>query len=91
MSGANLFRANLSGATIGAHKVINLVARAGRTDGYEFLIFRTNLGHIIRAGCRTMTLAEYREHVKRYPDPGKVRETTDILDYLEKILLREGF
>ena len=39
LSGADLSRANLSGAESGNYELKRLAGRAGRSDGYEFLIF----------------------------------------------------
>ena len=44
--------------------------------------FQTDPGHVIRAGCRTMTIDGYRAHVASdYPDTDKARETLGILDF----------
>jgi hypothetical protein len=80
LSGADLSRADLDGA-----KVVKLVARATRSDGYEFFGWSLDDGRLlIRAGCHTRTLESYREHVKTYDDETKTRETTDILDFIEQ-------
>lgn len=43
--------------------------------------------HVIRAGCRTKTLDDYREHIgTEYPDTDKARETLAILAFLESRL-----
>lgn len=82
---ADLRVANLSGARIGTHTVQSLVAGATRiADGYEFLLFRTEAGSVIRAGCRTFTPEEFRTHVATsYPDTPKASRTLAVLDYLE--------
>jgi hypothetical protein len=85
LSGAKLSVADLSRAKIGEYTIEKLVARATRSDGYEFFGFMTDNGTIIRAGCRTMTPKEYRAHIaKEYPDTEKARETLDILDFINK-------
>jgi hypothetical protein len=91
LDGANLTRANLIGANLdGANligaKVKRLVARATRSDGYEFFAWdREDQPLMIRAGCRSFTVPEFRAHVARsYSDTAKARETLDILDYIEK-------
>jgi hypothetical protein len=85
LSSALLSRADLSRAKIGEYTIEKLVARATRSDGYEFFGFMTDNGTIIRAGCRTMTPKEYRAHIaKEYPDTEKARETLDILDFINK-------
>jgi hypothetical protein len=85
LSEANLSRANLSGAYLDGAKVVKLVARATRSDGYEFFGWSLDDGRLlIRAGCQTRTLENYREHVKTYYDEVKTRETTDILDFIER-------
>jgi hypothetical protein len=84
LSWANLSGANLNRAIIGDHKITKWLAQLRRSDGYEFLALLTESGEIlIRAGCRTLTLPEYREHVKTYRDAAKEAETTAILDFIE--------
>lgn len=84
LRGASLRGANLTGANFGGLK---LIARASRSD-YEFIMWSSVLGgHIIRAGCRTFTLTEFRAHVAaEYPGGDKAEETLAILDYLESRL-----
>ena len=96
LSGAYLRGADLSGAYLrGAkdkpeHVISALKGRVYRSDGYEFLIFATEAGDCVRAGCRTFTLAEFRAHVAAsYPDTPKARETLRILDFLEATLTAE--
>ena len=85
LSRADLSRANLGGADLSGTKIKQLLARAGRLDGYEFFAFETDQGLIVRAGCRQFTIAEYRAHVEaQYPGTDKARETSDILDFFEK-------
>jgi hypothetical protein len=86
LSGADLSGANLSGATIDADKLDRLLARATRvSDNYEFFLFALQDGPSkVKAGCRWMTIAEYRAHVAAYyPDTDKARETLNILNYCE--------
>ena len=84
LRGANLSRAELSGAKIGDYEITAWLAQLRRSDGYEFLAFRLfDGGALIRAGCRTLTLPEYRQHVAaEYPDTDKALETTAILDFI---------
>ncbi len=87
ISGADISGANLRGASLwGADQIAHIVTRVTRSDGYEFIGFKLAAGGIfIRAGCCSMTLAEYRAHIaSKYPDTPKARETTDILDFIEK-------
>ena len=96
LDGASLARADLDGASLARakirdHTIGKLIARAGRMDGYEFLIFATDLGNIIRAGCRTFTMDEFRAHVAaEYPGTDKARETLDILAFFEARLVGQG-
>ena len=84
LSGAVLSGAVMSGAVMSGAKITRIIARVGRLDGYEFIAFHTDKDTIIRAGCRTMSPAEYRAHVAReYPDEPKAEETLAILDYIE--------
>ena len=83
--GANLYKANLNGAIINEDKLSHLLARATRSDGFEFFLFALQEGlPKIKAGCRWMTVPDYRAHVaKEYPDTDKARETLDILNFFE--------
>jgi uncharacterized protein YjbI with pentapeptide repeats len=87
LTGAYLTGANLIGAKIGERIVSTVVARITRSDGHEFVAFKTDNGHVIRAGCQTKTLDEYRDHISAsYPNTDKARETTRILDYITACL-----
>ena len=96
LSGAHLSYAHLSGADLrGADlrgtKIIRVIARVCRLDGYEFIAFDTDKGVIIRAGCRTMSPADYRAHVSsEYPNTDKAEETLAIIDYIEARAMKLG-
>ncbi len=90
LSGADLSRADLSGAylsgaKIGEHIIIRKVAQVRRDDGYEFIGFALEDGGLlIRAGCQTRLIADYRKHVEDdYPDTPKAAETLSILDFIQ--------
>jgi len=86
LEGANLEGANLEGAYLGNDKKITgLIARVTRViDPYEFFAWRTDEGDFIRAGCRFMTVDEFRAHVAMsYPETPKAKETLAILDFIE--------
>ena len=88
LEGANLVDAYLEGANLRGAKwgFAQPVARATRTnDEHEFFLWRSLWGgHAIKAGCRLMSLTEYREHIEsKYPDSAKAKETGAILDYFE--------
>ena len=80
LRGADLGRANLRGDTLAAY-----ITSADRGD-YEFRLFHIADGsHKVMAGCRWMTISDYRAHVAaEYPDTDKARDTLAILDYFEK-------
>ena len=87
---ANLESANLTGVifistTMGAHILSRYIGKRDRSDGYIFHAFETSAGPIlIRAGCRTLTVEEYREHIAReYPNTAKAPETLAILEAFE--------
>ncbi|NBW15018.1 MAG: hypothetical protein EBR82_44155 [Caulobacteraceae bacterium] len=65
--------------------MVGLVARATRTeDQYEFFGWATDKGLMIKAGCRFLSIADYRAHVgKKYPDTTKAAETLAILEFIE--------
>jgi len=86
LHGADLSRADLSGATINGDKLDRLLARVTRvSDNYEFFLFALQDGPPkIKAGCRWMTIEEYRAHVAdNYIYTNKARETLAILNYCE--------
>ena len=71
LRGANLSEADLSEANLrGAHKAIGApLRRATRSDGYEFLLWPTNNGFRVGAGCRWFTFEEAWAHWTK-PRPG---------------------
>ena len=96
LRGADLRGADMTGADLTDKKVSKLLARVTRTDGYEFLLWLFQDGsHVIRAGCQTRTIADYRQHVAEdYPTRQNAaevtRETLAMLDYLERRLTDEA-
>ena len=93
LRGANLRGADLSGADLGRAEYGDdtlscRIAAAERMDGYTFHLFHLEDGtHKVMAGCRWMTVDDYRAHVAaEYPDTDKARETLGILDYFERRL-----
>jgi len=81
---ADLAGARFHGAILGNRKVSDLLARATRSDGHEFFAFNTDIGLVIRAGCRTLTPVQFRRHVAvNYPGTSKASETLAIIDYFE--------
>ncbi len=83
---ANLIGANLRGAKYQDDTLTALIAAAERMDGYTFHLFRLEDGsHKVMAGCRWLTIDEYRAHVAaKYSGTVKARETLDILDFFER-------
>ncbi|PHR83128.1 pentapeptide repeat-containing protein [Henriciella sp.] len=91
LRGAYLGGADLRGAYLGGGvKIKSLLASAVRlNDQYQFFLWETECGHVITAGCRQMTIADYRAHIAaEYPGAAKGDETSDILDYFEARLKR---
>ncbi len=86
LGGAYLRGANLEGAYLrGDRKITGLISRVTRLiDTYEFFAWRTDKGDFIKAGCRFMTVDEFRAHVAAsYPGTPKAEETIAILDFIE--------
>jgi hypothetical protein len=86
LEGAYLGGADLRGVKLSTtHTAVGLVARVTRIiDPYEFFAWRTDQGDIIRAGCRFLTVEQFRTHVAaKYPGTPKAEETLSILDFLE--------
>ena len=75
LSGADLRWADLSGAK-------NTLLGGQRSDGYQFYLTNTDNGWRVVAGCRNMSIAEYRKHIKTYNDEDKEIETKLILNHL---------
>jgi hypothetical protein len=82
---AYLADADLAGAYLADAKIKRIQARATRSDGYEFLLWRLEGGWRIIAGCRSMaSTAEYRAHIAaNYPDTPKAAETEAILAFFD--------
>jgi uncharacterized protein YjbI with pentapeptide repeats len=84
LDGASLVGANLVGANLDGAKIKRLAGRATRSDGYEFFGWLLDDDRrLIRAGCQTMTLDDYRARAAGYGDTVKTAETVRILDYLD--------
>ncbi len=86
LEGANLRSAYLEGAYLrGDRKITGLISRVTRLiDTYEFFAWRTDKGDFIKAGCRFMTVDEFRAHVAAsYSGTPKAEETIAILDFIE--------
>ena len=79
---ADLCRAYLAGADLGG---LRIVARATRSDGYEYFCWTSVLGGlVIRAGCRTwLSFEEAREHCRTKTDEKYRAEALRIINYLE--------
>ena len=96
-NGADLSDADLSGAVLrdavlSGKKVARILASVNRVcGGYTFNLFEMQEGApLIAAGCRLMTLPDYRAHVAaEYPDSAKARETLRILDYFDVTVAAE--
>lgn len=78
--GADLQGADLRGADLRGVKGFLYLTQ--RSDGYTFYLTQRDTW-LIRAGCRLMTIAQYRTHVQGYENSVKQRETTAILDFAE--------
>jgi uncharacterized protein YjbI with pentapeptide repeats len=84
LSGANLNGANLNGANLSGHKIRIKIAQVCRDDGYEFIAFDTDIGVMVKAGCRWFSMPDFRAHVAaQYPDTPKAAETLAILDFID--------
>jgi hypothetical protein len=86
LRGADLRGADLCGADLRGAK--NLLWGGQRSDGYQFYLTNTDEGWLVKAGCRSMSIKEYRKHVNTYNDEDKEFETTLLLDNLEARLNR---
>lgn len=94
---ANLARANLADACLadanlaGANLALQHVIDGGqRRDGYRFVGWIKDGALMIRAGCRNMTIAEYRDHNAKRDDAAMQAETASILDHIERVARVRG-
>ncbi len=89
---ANLARANLAGANLAGANLANQHAIDGgqRRDGYRFVGWIEDGALMIRAGCRNMTVAKYREHNAKRVDAPLRDETASILDHIERVARVRG-
>ena len=93
LDGASLIDASLDGASLDGARPDKATAaplrRATRADGYEFLLWPTDAGWRVRAGCRFFTLPEARDHWTRTRAGTPIGdETADILDMFERAVAR---
>ena len=79
-NGANLKDTNFEDAILDGARVISLVARGLRKDGYEFFGWRTTHGLLIQCG-RIMSPEEYWEFVSK--EYGADKETFAIIQFIE--------
>jgi hypothetical protein len=84
---ANLACAYLAGADLASQHIID---GGQRIDGYRFVGWIKGDALMIRAGCRNMTLAEYRVHNAKREGVAMRDETTSILDHIERVARVRG-
>jgi uncharacterized protein YjbI with pentapeptide repeats len=89
LSGADLRSAALTGANLGA--VRDLIDGGQRVDGYRFVGWRADKDVMILAGCRNMTLQQYREHNASLLNDELREETATILDRIESTARARGW
>ena len=84
---ADLRHANLQGANLQGAQLID---GGQRRDGYRFVGWIKDNALMIRAGCRDMTVAEYRDHNAKREDATMRDETASILDHIERVAKVRG-
>jgi uncharacterized protein YjbI with pentapeptide repeats len=87
LAGANLADANLADANLASQHIID---GGQRIDGYRFVGWIKGADMMIRAGCRNLTLAEYRAHNAKREDVAMRDETSSILDHIERVARVRG-
>jgi uncharacterized protein YjbI with pentapeptide repeats len=87
LAGANLAGANLADANLASQHIID---GGQRIDGYRFVGWIKGADMMIRAGCRNLTLAEYRAHNAKREDVAMRDETSSILDHIERVARVRG-
>ena len=92
LTGANLAGANLTGANLARAYLASqhIIDGGKRRDGYRFVGWVKAGALMIRAGCRNMTLAEYRDHNAKRGDVQMRDETASILDHIERVARVRG-
>jgi uncharacterized protein YjbI with pentapeptide repeats len=97
LSGADLARADLAGADLAGVNLAraylasqHIIDGGQRIDGYRFVGWIKGDALMIRAGCRNMTLAEYRVHNAKREGVAMRDETTSILDHIERVARVRG-
>ena len=88
LAGACLTDAYLAGANLDGAQC--LIDGGQRLDGYRFVGWIKNNAVMIRAGCRSLTLAQYREHNAKRDNAALRDETTAILDHIERVATIRG-
>ena len=87
LTDANLVRANLTGANLASQHIID---GGERRDEYRFVGWVKAGALMIHAGCRNMTVAEYRDHNAKRGDVQMRDETASILDHIERVARVRG-
>lgn len=87
LTDANLARANLADADLASWHIID---GGQRRDGYRFVGWVKDGALMIRAGCRDMRAAEYRNHNAKRGDGQMRDETAAILDHIERVARVRG-
>ena len=87
LRGADLRGADLLGAVLACHHIID---GGQRCDGYRFVGWLKDGVLMIRAGCRNMTVAEYRDHNAKRDDVVMRDETASILGHIERVARVRG-
>ena len=87
LGGANLGGAYLRGANLGG---LILLARATRSDGYEYFAWTSVLGGmVIKAGCRTWVgddaIQQARTHCETTTSPTYRKEALSIVAHIERL------
>ena len=97
LAGANLADANLAGAYLADAYLAraylasqNIIDGGQRIDGYRFVGWIEDGALMIRAGCRNLTLAEYRDHNAQRKNVALRDETASILDHIERVATVRG-
>lgn len=88
LAGAYLFGVNMAGADLAGAK--HIIDGGQRVDGYRFVGWIKEGAVMIRAGCRSLTLAEYREHNSKRADAALRAETDAILSHIEAVAVERG-
>jgi hypothetical protein len=93
LSGCNMRDCNMRGCNLSYSNLSDcngLIYISQRSDGYQFFATYRDDKWLIQAGCRLLSLAEYRTHTEFYSCQKKRAETLLLIDFAEAMIAHKG-